>query len=334
MLKVSPWQSVTSFEKQGKLNPRYIGPSKVLARVGLVTYRLELPQELSDVHNTSHVSTLKKCLSDETLVIPIEEIQVDAKLHFVNKLVELIDREIEQLKQSRILTVKKLEKDTTPGLLERGDDIRICCDAVRSAGRLREPDEENDQDSSWITIALEYSIIPDETGLSQLIDFIYEDATLKRPTAGALQQKAILSNTEAIPIDRETGETELLYKMKYLNTITFHGFLPHELELKVGSPIMLLRNVNLSGSLCNGARMIHLETHLFSCSGNILEFTMWDEVAKQFNKEEIEKLTPPVIIVVSSCRVTKYEDVQLAATPATHYYINQRTPEAEYVHTA
>ncbi|GJR47023.1 nucleotide-binding alpha-beta plait domain-containing protein [Tanacetum coccineum] len=62
--------------------------------------------------------------------------------------------------------------------------------------------------------------------------------------------------------------------------------------------------------------------------GNIVEFTMWDNLAKQFNKDEIEKTPPPVIIVVTSCRVTKYKDVQLAATLATHYYINPRTHAA------
>ncbi|GJX48083.1 DNA helicase [Tanacetum coccineum] len=127
-------------------------------------------------------------------------------------------------------------------------------------GETEEPDKENDQDSSWITIPPEYSVIPDETGLSQLIDFIYDDATLKTPTARALQQKVIvcpknqtadavnakilsnvegqsriyLSKDEAIPIDRETGKTELLYPMEYLNTNTFLEFPPHELELKVG----------------------------------------------------------------------------------------------------
>nr|GEY63661.1 nucleic acid-binding, OB-fold protein [Tanacetum cinerariifolium] len=68
--------------------------------------------------------------------------------------------------------------------------------------------------------------------------------------------------------------------------------------------------------------------------GNILEFTMWDEVAKHFNKQEIEKLTPPIIIAVNSYRVIKYRDVQLTTAPATYYYINPRTPEAEYAYTA
>ncbi|GJT44720.1 putative reverse transcriptase domain-containing protein [Tanacetum coccineum] len=64
MLKVSPWKGVMHFGKRGKLNPRYVGPFKVLEKVGSVAYKLELPQELSRVHNTFHVSNLKKCYFD------------------------------------------------------------------------------------------------------------------------------------------------------------------------------------------------------------------------------------------------------------------------------
>nr|GEV97411.1 putative reverse transcriptase domain-containing protein [Tanacetum cinerariifolium] len=92
----------------GKLNPRYIRPLKILARIGPAAYRLELPQELNEVYNMFHVSNLKKCLSDETLVIPWEEIQVDDKLDFVEKPVEIMDKEIKQLKQSRISIIKVL----------------------------------------------------------------------------------------------------------------------------------------------------------------------------------------------------------------------------------
>ncbi|GJY88867.1 putative reverse transcriptase domain-containing protein [Tanacetum coccineum] len=106
MLKVSPWKGVVHFGKRGKLNPRYVGPFKVIERVKTVAYKLEIPQQLSRVHNTFHVSNLKKCLSDESLVIPLEELRVDDKLHFVEKPIEVMDHEIKQLKKSRIPIIK------------------------------------------------------------------------------------------------------------------------------------------------------------------------------------------------------------------------------------
>nr|GFA32154.1 putative reverse transcriptase domain-containing protein [Tanacetum cinerariifolium] len=92
MLKVSPWKGVVHFGKRGKLNPRYIGPFKVLAKVGTVAYRLELPEQLSRVHSTFHVSNLKKCLSDEPLAISLDEVHIDDKLRFVEEPVEVMDR--------------------------------------------------------------------------------------------------------------------------------------------------------------------------------------------------------------------------------------------------
>ncbi|GJV79405.1 hypothetical protein Tco_1515275 [Tanacetum coccineum] len=83
MLKVSPWKGV-----------------------GTVAYRLELPKQLIRVHSTFHVSNMKKCLSDETFVIPLDEIQIDDKLYFVEEPVEIMDREVKRLKQSRIPIVK------------------------------------------------------------------------------------------------------------------------------------------------------------------------------------------------------------------------------------
>ncbi|GKA33350.1 putative reverse transcriptase domain-containing protein [Tanacetum coccineum] len=106
MLKVSPWKGVVRFGKRGKLNPRYVGPFRVLAKVGKVAYRLELPQELSRVHHTFHVSNLKKCYADEPLVMPLEGIHVDDKLQFVEEPVEIMEREIKRLKRSRIPLVK------------------------------------------------------------------------------------------------------------------------------------------------------------------------------------------------------------------------------------
>ncbi|GJV61628.1 putative reverse transcriptase domain-containing protein [Tanacetum coccineum] len=106
MLKVSPWKGVIRFGKRGKLSPRYIGPFKIIERIGPVAYKLELPDKLRGIHSTFHVSNLKKCLADENLVIPLEEIQLDDKLHFIEEPVEIMDREVKQLKQSRIPIVK------------------------------------------------------------------------------------------------------------------------------------------------------------------------------------------------------------------------------------
>ncbi|GJS18588.1 putative reverse transcriptase domain-containing protein [Tanacetum coccineum] len=106
ILKVSPWKGVVRFGKRGKLNPRYVRPFRVLVKVGKISYRLELPQELSRVHHTLHVSNLKKCYADEPLVIPLEGIHVDDKLQFVEEPVEIMEQEIKRLKQSRIPLVK------------------------------------------------------------------------------------------------------------------------------------------------------------------------------------------------------------------------------------
>ncbi|GKD54093.1 hypothetical protein Tco_1287480 [Tanacetum coccineum] len=106
MLKVSPWKGVIHFGKRGKLNPRYIRPFKIIAKVRTVAYRLELPEQLSRVHSTFHVSNLKKCLSDETLAIRLDEIQINDKLQFIKEHVEIMDREVKHLKQSHILIIK------------------------------------------------------------------------------------------------------------------------------------------------------------------------------------------------------------------------------------
>ncbi|GJV99296.1 hypothetical protein Tco_1554548 [Tanacetum coccineum] len=95
MLKVSPWKGVIHFGKRGKLNPRYVGPFKIITKVGTVAYRLELLEQLSRLHSTFYVSKLKKCIANEPLAISLDEIQVDEKLE---EPVEIMDRVVKRLK--------------------------------------------------------------------------------------------------------------------------------------------------------------------------------------------------------------------------------------------
>ncbi|GJV70782.1 putative reverse transcriptase domain-containing protein [Tanacetum coccineum] len=106
MLKVSSWKGVIRFGKRGKLNPLYIGPFKILAKVGTLAYQLELPEQLTRVHRISHVSNLKKCLVDKPLAITLDDIQIDDKLNFIKEQVKIRDREVKRLKQSCIPIVK------------------------------------------------------------------------------------------------------------------------------------------------------------------------------------------------------------------------------------
>nr|GEU49138.1 putative reverse transcriptase domain-containing protein [Tanacetum cinerariifolium] len=93
LLKVSPWKGVVRFGKKGKLAPRFVGPFEIIEKVGPVAYRLDLPKELNGVHDTFHVSNLKKCLDDLTLQVPLDEIPIHAKLNFVEEPVEILERE-------------------------------------------------------------------------------------------------------------------------------------------------------------------------------------------------------------------------------------------------
>nr|GEV30477.1 putative reverse transcriptase domain-containing protein [Tanacetum cinerariifolium] len=89
---------VVRFGKKRKLAPRFVGPFEIIKKVGPVAHRLDLPEQLNGVHDTFHVSNLKKCLADPTLQVPLDEIRVDAKLNFVEEPVEILEREFKKLK--------------------------------------------------------------------------------------------------------------------------------------------------------------------------------------------------------------------------------------------
>nr|GFA72632.1 putative reverse transcriptase domain-containing protein [Tanacetum cinerariifolium] len=106
LLKVSPKKGMVRFGKRSKLSPRYVGPFKIVERIGPVAYRLRLPGELVGVHDTFHVSNLKKCLTDVNLHVPLDEVKVDDKLRFVEEPIEILDRGVKKLKRRWILIVK------------------------------------------------------------------------------------------------------------------------------------------------------------------------------------------------------------------------------------
>ncbi|XP_076932245.1 uncharacterized protein LOC143597707 [Bidens hawaiensis] len=102
MLKVSPWKDFIRFGKRGKWSPRYIGPFKIIARVGEVAYKLDLLAELEGIHSTFHVSHLRKCLADDTSHVPLMDIEVYERLNYIEKPVKIVDHKDKQLRQKVI----------------------------------------------------------------------------------------------------------------------------------------------------------------------------------------------------------------------------------------
>ena len=106
LLKVSPGKGVITFWKWSKLGPRFIGPFRVLALAGRVAYRLDLPAELNQIHNIFHVSQLRKCLVDDSAVVPPGDIQADDNLNYIERPVAILDCKMKELWNKRVELVK------------------------------------------------------------------------------------------------------------------------------------------------------------------------------------------------------------------------------------
>ena len=108
LLRVSPVRGVRRFGKKGKLSPRFIGPYRILERIGKVAYRLDLPVELGNVHNVFHVSQLRKFMSDPGKIIQPDEVKLDANLEYEEYPVAILDTKEKKLRNKVIPMVKVL----------------------------------------------------------------------------------------------------------------------------------------------------------------------------------------------------------------------------------
>lgn len=96
-LKVLPMKGVIRFGKKGKLIPRYVGPCQIIFRIGQVAYKLELPHDLEVVHPAFHISMLRKCLGDPSIITPIEDVQVTEHLSYEEVPIAIVDRQVHKL---------------------------------------------------------------------------------------------------------------------------------------------------------------------------------------------------------------------------------------------
>ena len=108
LLRVSPTKGVMRFGRKGKLSPRYIGPYDVIERIGKVAYRLELPPELGKVHNVFHISQLRRCVADETLVLQPDEVEIAEDMSYDEHPVQILERDMKKMRNRSIPLVKVL----------------------------------------------------------------------------------------------------------------------------------------------------------------------------------------------------------------------------------
>nr|GEW80509.1 nucleic acid-binding, OB-fold protein [Tanacetum cinerariifolium] len=202
-------------------------------------------------------------------------------------------------------------------------------------GKTSEPDQEDLENTNWIDIPLTYCLPDDEQCLLKLIDFIYDQMTLRTPYAITLQEKANLcpKNETADIINSKVlemvqGETTthlshdegraFLCLLCYVLAVLLH----HDLGcVRAVGDLIPFGDPNITQSK---RRKIEIEN-----LKKIIELMLWDETIEHFKQADFQKMEQPVIIAVCSCRVSKYRDYQLAASPATYYYLNPNIPESQ-----
>ncbi|GJU16254.1 hypothetical protein Tco_1144220 [Tanacetum coccineum] len=150
LLKVSALKVWVRFGKKERLAPRFFKPFEIVEKVGPVAYRLDLLEVLNGVHDTFHVSNLKKCLADPTLQVPLDEIQVDAKLNFVEDPVEILETEFKKLKCSRIATVKILYRVNGGDFVENYGNLRLEDEETEAQGRKVQADPQDSSIQGWL----------------------------------------------------------------------------------------------------------------------------------------------------------------------------------------
>ena len=125
-LKLSPWKGVVRFGKRGKLSPRYIGPFEIVERIGHVAYRLDLPEELSRVHNVFHISMLCKYIPDPSHVLETPEIELRDDLSYEEQPVQILGREEKELRNKTISLLKVIWRNhlVEEANWEREDQMR------------------------------------------------------------------------------------------------------------------------------------------------------------------------------------------------------------------
>ncbi|GJR67151.1 putative reverse transcriptase domain-containing protein [Tanacetum coccineum] len=280
MLKVSPWKGVIRSGKRGKLNPCYIRPFKIIAKVGTVSYRLELPEKLSRVHSTFHVSKLKKYMANKPLAIPLDEIQVDDKIHFIEEPVEIIDREVKRPKQSPIPIVKTF-----------GNEFIKCALPSRV-----EPSKQTLTSETLITLTVCYEwTMPTKSQGSHA----KKQTHGKELHHGTTLAFDIYTQFDNIPNDR------------FLNHhFRFSAY--NELRPKADVPTAILTHyigivLRISGPQITQDptrnRIIRKVIDIQNLDGMIVPTTICNEMAKDFDIKKYESMEKLVIIAVNSCRV-------------------------------